>query len=108
MGWRPFKKKRVARFSEPHLRGSRVWIQDLREVCERHYDSRASGQELVIEIQNEWKNAHSQGEVDESLLDGLERRANRLLVANDEEWMECLDDEEFWKPGWGSKSDLGD
>ena len=60
------------------------------------------------EIQNEWKNAHSQGEVDESLLDGLERRANRLLVANDEEWMECLDDEEFWKPGWGSKSDLGD
>jgi len=85
-----------------------MWIQDLREICERHYDSRASGQELVLEIRTEWRSTHSQGEVDAALLDGLERRANRLLMSDDEGWVECLDDEDFWKPGWGSKSDLGD
>ena len=85
-----------------------MWIQDLREICERHYDSRANGQELVLEIQPEWRNAHSQGELDTALLDGLERRANRLLEADDDGWMACLDNDDFWKPGWGSKSDLGE
>ena len=47
--------------------------------------------------------AHSDGEVDESLLDGLERRYELLIVAKDPEWSKLLDNEDFWKVGWGSK-----
>ena len=108
MGWWPFKKRNASLISEPHLRGSRVWIHDLREICERCYDSRSHGQGLVLEIQNEWRGAHSKGDIEGLLLDGLERRAKRLLESNDKGWEECLDDEAFWKPGWGSKSELGD
>ena len=34
------------------------------------------------------------------LLDGLDRRALRLLRASDDEWLKWLDDDDFWKPGW--------
>jgi len=50
----------------------------------------------------EWLDAHAEGEVEDALLDGLERRALRLLRADDAEWMSWLDEDEFWKPGWGS------
>ena len=39
-------------------------------------------------------------EVEASLLDGLERRADKLLQADAVAWLEWLDEEEFWKPGW--------
>ena len=40
------------------------------------------------------------GKWDDSLLDGLDRRALRLLRASDDEWLKWLDDDDFWKPGW--------
>ena len=80
-----------------------MWIQDLRESCERNFDRRAEGQLEVEEIRNKWRKAHSEGEVEESLLDGLERRSELLIEARDSEWSELLDDEDFWKAGWGSK-----
>ncbi|MBJ08003.1 MAG: hypothetical protein CMB60_03020 [Euryarchaeota archaeon] len=80
-----------------------MWIQDLRESCERNFDQRAKGQLEVEEIRNKWMEAHSDGEVDESLLDGLERRYELLIVAKDPEWSKLLDNEDFWKVGWGSK-----
>ena len=43
--------------------------------------------------------------MDEALLEGLERRAMMLLEAGDSEWSDLLDDEDFWKAGWGSKVD---
>ena len=43
--------------------------------------------------------------MDETLLEGLERRAMTLLGAEDAEWSDLLDDENFWKAGWGSKVD---
>ena len=43
--------------------------------------------------------------MDEALLEGLERRAVLLLGAGDSEWSDLLDDENFWKAGWGSKVD---
>ena len=51
-------------------------------------------------MQIEWTDAHSEGEVDDALLDGLDRRALRLLRASDDEWLKWLDDDDFWKPGW--------
>ena len=54
-------------------------------------------------MQIEWTDAHSEGEVDDALLDGLDRRALRLLRASDDEWLKWLDDDDFWKPGWSDE-----
>ena len=40
------------------------------------------------------------GEVDEALFEGLQRRSERLLESEGEEWLAWLDDEAFWNPGW--------
>ena len=80
-----------------------MWIQDLREACERNFEQRGKGQLKVEEIRNKWREAHSEGEVDKSLLDGLERRSELLIGAQDSEWSKLLDNEDFWKVGWGSK-----
>ena len=82
-----------------------MWIQDLREVCEKSFDNREVGQLEVESLREEWKKAFSEKEVDEALLEGLERRAMFLLGAGDSEWSDLLDDEDFWKAGWGSKVD---
>lgn len=80
-----------------------MWIQDLREVCERNFDQRVEGQLEVEEIRAKWRKAHSDGEIDASLLSGLERRSLLLIDAGDSEWTLILDNEDFWKAGWGSK-----
>jgi hypothetical protein len=38
--------------------------------------------------------------MDEVLFQGLELRANKLLRADDADFIRLLDDIEFWKPGW--------
>ena len=78
------------------MRGARMWIQDLREVCERCYDDHEEGQRLIGELRAEWNEASARLEVEASLLDGLERRADKLLQADAEAWLGWLDDEEFW------------
>ena len=82
-----------------------MWIQDLREVCEKCYDNRETGQLEVQSIRGRWQKSFSSQEMDEALLEGLERRAVLLLRAGDSEWSDLLDDENFWKAGWGSKVD---
>ena len=82
------------------MRGARMWIQDLRETCERCYDDHEEGRLQVSAMQAEWNEADDKGEVDVSLLDGLERRADKLLHADAGAWLEWLDNEEFWNPGW--------
>jgi len=79
---------------------ARMWIQDLRDVCERCYDDPSEGQRQVRQVREEWTDSHSKGEVDDSLLEGLERRAIKLLQSDGDEWLKWLDDEDFWKPGW--------
>ena len=80
-----------------------MWIQDLRECCERNFDQTEEGQLEVSKIREKWRKAHSDGEVDEPLLEGLERRSDLLIEAQDSEWSKLLDNEGFWKAGWGSK-----
>ena len=82
------------------MRGARMWIQDLRETCESCYDDYEEGRRQVSAMQAEWNEADDKGEVDVSLLDGLERRADKLLHADAGAWLEWLDNEEFWNPGW--------
>jgi len=100
MGWWPFGKTRKLVGNDPHMRGARAWIQDLREICEKNYDNSTTGQSRIREMQVEWNDAHRKGDLDDTLLQGLERRAFRLLRADDDEWIKWLDDEVFWEPGW--------
>ncbi|MAH98578.1 MAG: hypothetical protein CMA12_04425 [Euryarchaeota archaeon] len=103
MRWWPFRKGRGFAHNEPHIRGSKMWIQDLREACEKGFNDREAGQAEVDSMREEWKKSYSLGEVEDSLFEGLERRATLLLSANDSEWLLLLDNEDFWKVGWGSK-----
>jgi len=105
MSWWPFKRKPKVLDEDPHLRGTRMWIQDLREVCERHYNDHASGHHAIRKIRDEWLTAHDRGEVDEALFEGLQRRSERLLESEGEEWLAWLDDEAFWNPGWREHSE---
>ena len=101
MGWWPFTKKDRGKLGDsPHVKGTRMWLQDLRSTCEKHYQNPSSGQALVREMQVEWTDANRKGDLDDMLLQGLDRRAFRLLRADDEEWIGWLDDEKFWEPGW--------
>jgi hypothetical protein len=101
MSWWPFKKKEKVLQEEPHIKGTRLWLQDLREISEKNFDNSAEGQR---QMQVEWTDAYQKGEVAEQLLSGLDRRAFRLLRADSEEWLKWLDNEDFWLPGWGVES----
>ena len=48
----------------------------------------------------EWKDANSDGIMDDSLFEGLNMRAYRLLNCRDDEFSDWLDNLNFWKPGW--------
>ena len=100
MGWWPFKRKERPLNDDLHIKGTRVWLTELRELCEIHFDNHAEGQRRISQMQIEWKTAHVEQEVDDELLEGLERRAYRLLRANATDWLAWLDNDEFWQPGW--------
>ena len=101
MSWWPFSRKSSDTFvDDPHIKGSRMWLIELQEVCEKEYQNPASGQARVREMQIEWTDAHSKGEISDDLLQGLDRRAFYLLKADDQEWSELLDNLKFWRPGW--------
>lgn len=82
-----------------------MWIQELREMCERHYDDHELGHRAVCDIRDEWLSARSKGEVEDALFEGLQRRAERLLDSEEGQWLACLDDEDFWNPGWREVSE---
>ncbi len=100
MGWWPFGRREKPLNDDPHIKGTRVWLTELREMCERHFDNHAEGQRRISVLQIEWKDAHNDEEIDAELLQGLERRAYRLLKSDSETWLAWLDNEEFWQPGW--------
>ncbi len=87
------------------MKGARAWLDDLRTVCETHYDAVEEGKTAVRKLRSEWCAAASLGEVPEVLLTGLEMRAGRLLESDPEGWVELLDSERFWKPGWRPRRD---
>ena len=100
MSWWPFKKKKKSFENEPHVKGSRMWLQELRELCESSFNDREGGQNKILQMKNEWVKSFESGEIEDVLLDGLNRRAETLLNARGSEWISYLDNEEFWKVGW--------
>ena len=104
MSWWPFKKKKKIIHDNLHIKGTKLWLQDLREVCEINFDNYAEGQRLIRQMQVEWTDSHQKGDVSNELLAGLDRRSFRLLRSDSNEWLKWLDDEDFWAPGWGVDS----
>ena len=105
MGWWPFKRKVVDTQDQKdrlHIKGTRVWLQELQEACELNFDSPEEGKRIIRYLQVEWKKAAAEGNLDEELRQGLERRAFYLLKSDATEWSSLLDDLEFWRPGWRS------
>ncbi|MDP6232604.1 MAG: hypothetical protein QF839_00325 [Candidatus Poseidoniaceae archaeon] len=102
MGWRlPWKRRSRHEDRNPPLRrDTRAWLTALREVCERHFDQPQAGRMRVRELQVEWREANTDGTLDDAGHLGLERRAYRLLNGDDEAWLMWLDDLAFWQPGW--------
>ena len=103
MRWWPFRKKREFVSDKLHIKGSKLWIQELREICERSYNRRPEGQRGVATMRSQWSLSHSNGDMGDAQLQGLERRGKILLEADDEGWSNILDDDSFWLAGWGSK-----
>ncbi len=104
MSWWPFKKKEKKVHDNLHIKGTKFWLQDLRELCEINFDNYVEGQRLIRQMQVEWTDSHQKGDVSNELLAGLDRRCFRLLRADSDEWLKWLDDEDFWAPGWGIES----
>ena len=104
MGWWPFKKKKKIIHDNLHIKGTKLWLQDLREICEKNFDNYIEGQRLIRQMQIEWTDAHQKGDVSDELLAGLDRRSFSLLRADSDEWLKWLYDEDFWAPGWGIES----
>jgi hypothetical protein len=98
MGWLPFTKK--IKVPDVILKDTRSWLNELREVCERYHDLPEAARIRIRELKMNWSDAIVRSEMDEVLFQGLELRANKLLRADDTDFIGLLDDVEFWKPGW--------
>ena len=114
MGWWPFSRSKSSaepsssQLDNPHIKGTKVWIEELQQACERNYNSPTSGHMLIREMQIEWSDAHQDGDIGEELFAGLERRSFHLLRAEGKDWINLLDDLEFWKPGWRADAERSD
>jgi len=102
MGWWPFsnRKKKDIIQDKVHIKGTNLWLSEMRELCEKHFDAFETGKSELLKLKEEWRISQSNEELDETLIEGLELRASNLLSSTEKEWLELLDNEEFWKPGW--------
>jgi len=101
MGWWPFKSRsKGPAIPDVIRRDTRSWLADLQEVCERNFDAPEEARRQIRQMVGEWKDSHEEGVMDDSLLEGLNMRAYRLLNCSDDEFSQWLDDLKFWNPGW--------
>ena len=110
MGWWPFGKKSSprTRVDDPLRKDTRQWLSELRDVCEMNFDNPEGARREIRQMQVNWHQAYAEGTLPEYNREGLESRAYRLLACADDEWMEWLDNEEFWKPGWRPDQDANE
>jgi len=101
MGWWPFKSRsKGPAIPDVIRRDTRSWLADLQEVCERNFDAPEEARRQIRQMVGEWKDTHEEGVMDDSLLEGLNMRAFRLLNCSDDEFSQWLDNLKFWNPGW--------
>jgi len=111
MGWWPFGKKSSStrrQIDDLLRKDTRQWLSELRDVCEMNFDNPEGARREIRQMQVNWHQAYAEGTLPEYNREGLESRAYRLLACADDEWMEWLDNEEFWKPGWRPDQDANE
>ena len=91
MGWWPFKSRsKGPAIPDVIRRDTRSWLADLQEVCERNFDTPEEARRQIRQMVGEWKDAHEEGVMDDSLLEGLNMRAYRLLNCSDDEFSQFV------------------
>ena len=91
MGWWPFKSRpKGPAIPDVIRRDTRSWLADLQEVCERNFDAPEEARRQIRQMVGEWKDTHEEGVMDDSLLEGLNMRAYRLLNCSDDEFSKWL------------------
>jgi len=109
MGWWPFKKSAAPeRVIEPVTKDGRTWLLELRDMCERNFDNPEEAKRQIRQMQVEWQECLDNGSLSTVNKEALDSRAIRLLSSTDKEWLNWLDDLEFWKTGWKPVSDTPD
>ena len=93
---------------KPMQKDGRTWLLELRDACERNFDNPEEAKRLIRQMQVDWDDCRNKGTLSSVNKKGLESRAYRLLAANDKEWLQWLDDLEFWKVGWRPCNDEED
>ena len=68
VSWWPLKKKEKKVHDNLHIKGTKFWLQDLRELCEINFDNYVEGQRLIRQMQVEWTDSHQKGDVSNELL----------------------------------------
>ena len=66
MKWWPFRKKSksLKKFSTSiHIKGTRVWLQELQDICEKNFDKPADAKRIIRQMQIEWKDAEKRNEI---------------------------------------------
>lgn len=85
-----------------------MWLSDLRNLCEMNFDNPEEARRQIRQMQIEWNDCYNLGTLSSANKDGLESRAFRLLSCTDREWINWLDNLDFWKMGWKPVSDSED
>ena len=98
--WKFWEKPQKRTFNDPLLKDGRMWLSELRNICEMNFDNPEEAKRQIRQMQVEWNDSYNIGTISKANKDGLEGRAFRLLTCNDNEWLTWLDDLDFWKMGW--------
>ena len=86
--------------SNPLLKDNRTMISELPDACEMNFDNPEEARRQ-LQIRVEWNDASQNGLLSDINRGGLEARAFRLLTCNDKEWLEWLDNLDFWEARLG-------
>ena len=88
MGWWPFGKKSDSKrqiINDPLRKDTRVWLSELRDICEMNFDNPEAARRQIRQMQVDWHQAFSEGVLPQYNREGLESRAFRLLSCSDDE-----------------------
>ena len=98
--WKFWEKPKKKTFNDPLLKDGRMWLSELRNLCEMNFDNPEEARRQIRQMQVEWQDCSEAGTISNANKKGLESRAFRLLTCTDKEWIHWLDDLDFWKMGW--------
>ena len=80
--WKFWEKPKKKIFNDPLLKDGRMWLSELRNICEMNFDNPEEAKRQIRQMQIEWNDSFNEGTITKANKDGLEGRAYRLLNSN--------------------------